>query len=92
VKWGIVRKLSNRIHFAVPTVLLAVVTACQNLPNETAKPATTLHNLSSEDVASRTIQRRAVEAVIWSTPAVNFDRMDQAMVNDAKAGEGNNNL
>jgi hypothetical protein len=56
------------------------------------KPATTLHNLSSEDVASRTIQRRAVEAVIWSTPAVNFDRMDQAMVNDAKAGEGNNNL
>jgi len=51
-----------------------------------------LHNLSSEDVASRTIQRRAVEAVIWSTPAVNFDRMDQAMVNDAKAGEGNNNL
>jgi hypothetical protein len=92
VKWGIVRKPSNRIHFTVPTVLLAVLTACQNVPNETAKPATTAQNLSSEDLASRTIQRRAVEAVIWSTPVVNFDRMYQAMVNDAKAGEGSNKI
>jgi hypothetical protein len=74
------------------TVLLAFLTACQNQPTETAKPATTAQNLSSEDLASHTIQRRAVEAVIWSTPAVNFDRMYQAMVHDAKAGEGSNKI
>lgn len=30
---------------------------------------------SSEDLASRTIQRRAIEAVIWGMPAVNYDLM-----------------
>lgn len=47
---------------------------------------------SSADIAQRTIERRAVEAVIWATPAVNFDRMYQAMVHDAKAGEGSNKI
>jgi hypothetical protein len=47
---------------------------------------------SSDDLASRTVHRRAVEAVIWSTPAVNFDRMYQSMVHDAKAGEGSNKI
>lgn len=45
--------------------------------------------LSSEDLARRTVQRRAVEAVIWGTPAVNFDVMSQAMVRDAKANGSN---
>jgi hypothetical protein len=48
--------------------------------------------LSPDDLATRTIHRRAVEAVIWSTPAVNFDRMYQSMVHDAKAGEGSNKI
>ncbi len=34
----------------------------------------------------------AVEAVIWGMPAVNFDRMYQAMVRDAKASEGSNKI
>jgi len=87
-----VRKPPNRIDFIFATVLVTLLTACQNQPTETAKPATAAQNLSSEDIASRTIQRRAVEAVIWSTPAVNFDRMYQAMVHDAKAGEGSNKI
>ena len=49
-------------------------------------------SLSSEDLARRALQRRAVEAVIWGTPAVNFDVMYQAMVRDAKAGEGSNKI
>src|SRR5580700_1479704 len=49
-------------------------------------------DLSSEDHAHRTVERRAVEAVIWGTPAVNFDLMYQAMVRDAKAGEGSNKV
>ncbi len=47
---------------------------------------------STDDLASRTIERRAVEAVIWGKPAVNYDRMYQAMVHDAKAGEDSNKI
>jgi hypothetical protein len=43
-------------------------------------------NLSADDIARRTIERRAVEAVNWGIPAVNYDRMYQAMVHDAKGG------
>ena len=39
---------------------------------------------SSEELARRTIERRAVEAVIWGMPAVNFDLMLQAMIGSAK--------
>jgi hypothetical protein len=36
------------------------------------------------DLAERTVHRRAVEAVIWGMPAVNYDLMYQAMVHGAK--------
>src|SRR6476661_5535495 len=41
---------------------------------------TSLHgqNLSADDLARRTLERRAVEAVIWGMPAVNTDLMYQA--------------
>jgi hypothetical protein len=39
---------------------------------------------SAEDLARRAIERRAVEAVIWGMPAVNFDLMLQAMIASAK--------
>jgi len=35
---------------------------------------------SSEDLNRRMIERRAVEAVIWGMPAVNFDRLLQAAI------------
>jgi hypothetical protein len=37
-------------------------------------------NLSSDDLAHRTVERRAVEAVIWGMPAVNYDLMLQEML------------
>jgi hypothetical protein len=37
------------------------------------------------DLAERTVHRRAVEAVIWGMPAVNFDLMFQAAVREANA-------
>jgi hypothetical protein len=43
---------------------------------------------SPDDLARRTIERRAVEAVIWGMPAVNLDLMLQAMIGSAK-GEPN---
>jgi len=40
---------------------------------------------SSDELAKRTIQRRAVEAAIWGQPIVMFDAMRQAYLRDAKA-------
>ena len=37
-------------------------------------------NFSADDLARRTLERRAVEAVIWGIPAVNFDLMLQAAI------------
>jgi hypothetical protein len=45
-------------------------------------------NSSPEDLARRTIERRAVEAVIWGMPAVNYDLMLQEMLTKT-AGEVN---
>jgi hypothetical protein len=41
-------------------------------------------SLSPQALAERTIQRRAVEAVIWGIPLVNYDLMYQAMVGSAR--------
>src|SRR6185295_15025246 len=48
--------------------------------------------LTSPELATRTLHRRAIEAVIWGTPAVNFDLMYQAMVRDAKSGDDSNKI
>jgi hypothetical protein len=47
---------------------------------------------SAEELAHRAIERRAVEAVIWGMPAVNFDLMYQAMIRDTKVGAGSNKV
>ena len=39
---------------------------------------TIAQNFSAEELTRRTLQRRAVEAVIWGMPAVNYDLMFQA--------------
>jgi hypothetical protein len=46
----------------------------------------------SGEELTRAQERRAVEAVIWGMPAVNFDLMYQAMLRDAKAGPGSNKI
>ena len=49
-------------------------------------------DFSADDLARRMIEQRSVEAVIWGMPAVNYDLMYQAMVRDAKAGPGSNEI
>ena len=49
--------------------------------------STTESNFSSADLAARTIQRRAVEAVNWGIPMVNFDLMFQAHGQGRWSGE-----
>ena len=41
--------------------------------------------LSPDELAKRTIHRRAVDAAIWGQPIVSFDAMRQAYFRDAKA-------
>ena len=40
---------------------------------------------SADNLARRTVERRAVEAVIWGMPAVNYDLMLQEMLHKTKA-------
>jgi hypothetical protein len=49
-----------------------------------ASTAAQAQPLSADDLARRAVERRAIEAVIWGMPVVNFDLMLQAMVNSAK--------
>jgi hypothetical protein len=44
---------------------------------------------STDDLARRTTERRAIEAVNWGMPAVNADMMLQAMI---KVGDGPNQI
>lgn len=50
-------------------------------------PASAKSN-SPDDLASRAIERRAVEAVIWGMPAVNYDLMLQQMLSNTNAKVG----
>ena len=42
-------------------------------------------DFSAEELAHRTVERRAVDAVIWGQPILSFDAMRQAYFRDAKA-------
>ena len=42
---------------------------------------------STSDLAARTVERRAAEAVVWGMPAVNYDLMRQAMLDTTEAKE-----
>jgi len=46
---------------------------------------TAADELSSDELARRMIHRRAIEAVIWGMPAVNFERMLQAAIDNGAA-------
>ena len=39
-------------------------------------------DLSADELARRSVERRAVEAVIWGMPAVNYDLMLRAVMSD----------
>lgn len=74
------------IHLARASALSAILTlsaVAQEKDSEAFSPA---------ELTERTVHRRAVEAVIWGMPAVNYDMMFQAMVRDAKAGPGSNKV
>jgi hypothetical protein len=83
-------------HTVLTVAILAVsLTGCEQpkQPEATSQKGTgVMTTFSSQELTQRTMERRAIEAVIWGMPAVNFDRMYQAMVHDANAGEGSNKV
>jgi hypothetical protein len=62
-------------------MLVALSAAAMRLSSLTGALAAEVGN---QDFARRTIERRAVEAIIWGMPAVNTDLMLQAMIGSAK--------
>jgi len=63
------------------TKLASVVTAfALVLMTFTHRAAAQQHQYSSAELADRAVQRRAVEAVIWGMPVVNYDLMLQEML------------
>ena len=61
----------------IRTVIAALALIC-------AIASARTQDFSTEDLARRTAERRAIEAVIWGMPAVNLDLMLQAMIGSAK--------
>ena len=54
----------------------------------TSKAATSIATENKQELIERSMRRRAVEAVIWGMPAVNFDRMLRAAIdNGGKANQ-----
>ena len=69
------RPSTGTLVIAVASTLLIGTSACQKPAD--APPAQNA-SVSQPDVRDRTVERRAVEAVIWGMPAVNYDLMRQA--------------
>jgi hypothetical protein len=58
-------------------MIRAILAACALTAAATFAQA---QDFSPEDLAGRTVERRAVEAAIWGVPAVNYDIMLQEML------------
>jgi hypothetical protein len=69
------------------TALASLALACLTSLGPVWAGSVQAQEFSSEEVARRTIERRAVEAVIWGMPAVNSDLMRQEMLAKTKGKE-----
>src|SRR5262252_8903046 len=66
------------IFVATSIMTLTACTQTQTTTNSTAGPAPA--NLSADELNRRRVEGRAIEAVIWGMPAVNYERMLQAAI------------
>ena len=75
-----VRK-AYRIWLSFATTLaITCALACHQNKVEAPSPTPTGNAKTGTDIQNTVVHDRAVEAVIWGMPAVNYDRMYQAMV------------
>lgn len=74
--------------FTATAVCLAVGAGCTSPVDRADTPALSQNGWTPEQLSSRAVHRRAVEAVIWAMPAVNYERMLQAAItNGAQANQ-----
>lgn len=73
--------MKSKLSHLAPTFTLGAFLTVSAFAQEKAAPTFTRAQLTE-----RTLHRRAVEAMIWGIPAVNYDLMFQSMVRDAKGG------
>src|SRR5271167_1220441 len=73
------RRRENSMPKLVFAFAIGLLLICQPATAQNTKQFT------SQELASRTVYRRAVDAVIWGAPAVTLDMMRQAYFHDAKA-------
>jgi hypothetical protein len=70
------------IVYSLGIALAAIIAA------HSQSPSGKTQNFSADELARRNIERRAVEAVMWGMPAVNYERMLQAAIdNGAKLNQ-----
>src|SRR5690348_7725402 len=67
-------------------LVLIAISGTQGQPRSGNTVPVTADNFTSAQLAKRALHRRAVEAVIWGMPAVNYDLVYQAAVREAKGG------
>lgn len=79
--------MNSKTHSASLLLVIPVVlVGCFKTENQTqTQTAASTQSLSPENLSRHTIERRAVEAVIWGMPAVNYEMMLQAGIR-SKAG------
>jgi hypothetical protein len=72
--------MQRRTTLRVAAALVASALVASPTTPVAAQERIPVSPFSSAQLAARMVQRRAIEAVIWGTPAVNYDAMYQALV------------
>jgi hypothetical protein len=75
---GSMKNVAGNTAKAVLLSMFGLAQLAQAQSAQQPPPAARTQNLTPDDLIRRTIERRAVEAVIWGMPAVNYDLMFQA--------------
>jgi hypothetical protein len=77
----------QKLTILLLTTAMALTACTQNqLPaSSTSRSSPIASNLSADDISRRNVERRAIEAVMWGMPAVNFERMLQAAIDNGAA-------
>src|ERR1044072_3829296 len=80
--------MRNGCALAVGLMLLGTLASCDHRSAKTAVSADTSADVLPQSPTELALHRRAVEAMIWGMPAVNFDVMLQAAIaNGARANQ-----
>jgi hypothetical protein len=70
----------KNLHFLFITVIVLIGASCQQSTPETSEKQSVEAATTAGDLQASQFQHRAIEAINWAMPAVNFELMRQAML------------